>query len=237
MKKLVLFFAIMMGFLLNNVNVFSQFVYVSYNINNKKHRFPILKFEGEKCYWNNEESDLKWRNTPFRISDKFDYANLDYEDLLERASQRKIVNVGMKFEQFVDSVYSNERGNARLYDAAGEMIGWFNGNDFYMQSGWVVLDNKKKYYSHKEFIYNEKLITGRSCSGQKFWITQQKDSKTYLQEAENRIDGTKTKGLSFDLVNVQMSKKVATAIFWWFKMINGDTAPCGYGEADDRPDF
>lgn len=124
--------------------------------------------------------------------------------------------------------------NGDLYDAEQEKIGWYNGDDFYLMEGWVVSDNRKSYYTHKEMIYSKNEITGRMCNGQRFWFVVQSDGITYLQQAENRRSKTRDDGFSVELVGLNMDKKIAAALFWRFKIIQNDLGPCGFGTEDDR---
>ena len=157
-----------------------------------KERWPILKIDGDKCFTNNEKTNINWDKTyPFFVND-----------------------------------------NGDLFDAYQEKFGWYNGDDFVLKNGQQVLGGKLTYFTHKEMIYNTNEITGRGCSGQKFWFVLQPDG-TYLSQ----VDKTGKSGLTFELVGLSMNKKVAAALFYRFKMINRDTDPCGFGKDDNRSEL
>lgn len=131
--------------------------------------------------------------------------------------------------------YINAEGE--LFDVNQVKIGWYINDDFYLMDGWVVLNNKKTYYKHKEMIFKLNEITGRTCSDSKFWFVSKGDTKHYLFQTADKINGGRKTVLSLELVNLEMDKVTAVALFEFIKMGLKDTDPCGFGSDDVRPEF
>lgn len=132
-----------------------------------------------------------------------------------------------------DPFYINADGE--LFDGNQEKIGWYEGNDFYLMTGWVVLDNQKTYYRHKELIYNPNEIAFRFCSDVRGWLVSKGDNKTYYLQLWDKIEEKRKTIITYDLVGLEMNKNTAVAIFELIKILAKDTSPCGFDEEDDRP--
>jgi len=128
--------------------------------------------------------------------------------------------------------FINDEGE--LFDGQQEKFGWYIGDNFYLMTGWVVLNNEKEYYKNKELIYSESEIVFRVCSGQKLWIVPLGDDKTYKLLTEDKINGGQKYLFDLVLSDIKMDKVTAVAIFQMIKIFLNDTAPCGYGAEDDR---
>jgi len=139
-----------------------------------------------------------------------------------------------KWESETYPFYINSEGE--LFDVNQVKIGWYINDDYYLMDGWVVLDNKKTFYKHKEMIFKPDEITGRTCSDQRFWFVSKGDNKNYVFQTTDKINGRKTV-LSLELVNLVMDKITAVALFEFIKMGRNDTDPCGFGSDDVRPEF
>jgi hypothetical protein len=130
-----------------------------------------------------------------------------------------------------DPFYINNEGE--IFDASEMKFGWYVGFDFYTMNGWVVENNIKKYYKHKELIYNESQIVFQFCNGLKSWIIPNKKSH-YDVMIEEKINGEKKLLFSLKLENLEMDKITALAIYRMIKEMGNDKVSCGYGEHDDR---
>jgi len=195
----ILTFIIWLFLLTTSSSVNAQYVFSTLEINGKTVRYPALKMEGSKWYYNSEGT----QNPEWGITTNPFYIN----------------------------------ANGELFDGNQEKIGWYVGDDFYLRTGWVVLDNKKQYYKHKELIYNSSEVAFRFCSDQRAWLVSQDNNKTYQLQVWDKIDETRKSIITYDLVGLEMNKNTAVAIFELIKILSKDIAPCGFDEEDDRPEL
>lgn len=163
------------------------------------------------------------------VSHKFPILKIDGEKCIKNKNETK-PNWDEYYPFFVNV-------NGELFDADQVKYGWYDGDNFLLMDGWVVLDNKKSYYTHKEMIYSKNEIAWRTCNGQKWWFVLKPDG-TYLQQVQNKMTKVREDGkIKIILVGLSMNKKNAVALFNTFKMIFDDTNPCGFGSEDDRGEF